>query len=192
MRRRASLKVYQAPVYSVAQQRFDVSLQRVNSLSNAWNIYAAPGAVLALWLMERTGLRVSLLTGFASQLVCSLLAHAACVLPWPPRSAFQVLYASQALGALGQSCIINNVTRLAGDWFPSAERDAAVAVSLLFVAGGSVFMSLLAPALVALPSHVDRLFLWQVPVWGCVPCSAWFVFHFFRRIFSHVSSQPVV
>ena len=54
------------------------------------------GALLALWAMERAGLRTSLLWGYGSQLACAVLAYAACVVGWPPRMAFALLYLSQA------------------------------------------------------------------------------------------------
>jgi hypothetical protein len=128
----------------------------------------APGALLALWAMERSGLRVSLLCGYASQLACALLAYAACRVAWPPRAAFSLLYLSQVLGALGQPLVLNNVTRISGDWFPAAERDTAVACALLCVAFGSVFISLYAPVAVTQPAQVGRLFAWQVPVWALI------------------------
>ena len=133
--------------------------------TQAWNIYTAPGAILALWLTERAGLRVSLLWGYASGLACSVLAHLACALPLAPRAGFRLLYLSQALGAVGQPLYLNNVTLLAGAWFSASERDAAVAVSLLCVSFGSVFISAYAPLAVTTSSQVDLLFWWQVPIW---------------------------
>ena len=88
-------------MYAVGEARFDVGVQQINSLSNAWNIYSAPGALLALWVTARFGLRASLLSGFASQALCALLAHYAVTLPWPLHDDFALLYASQLVGALG-------------------------------------------------------------------------------------------
>ena len=172
-----------------------MGLQRINALSNvrprprcsggfesvrrpltpssarcaqAWNIYSAPGALLALWVTERYGLRKSLLCGYGSEVVCSLLAHAACVAPLEPQAAYALLYFSQVVGAVGQPLFLNNVTLFAGTWFPATERDAAVAVSLLCVAAGTVFISILAPAVVTTPEQVARVFAFQVPVWAAI------------------------
>ena len=111
----------------------------------AWNIFSAPGSILSLWMMERYGLRTSLLWGFASQLLgVGLSWHAAPPaasappprqqpgrrrpMPRPPRryscassslspgSAYSVMYLSQAVGAFGQPLVLNNVARVAGDW----------------------------------------------------------------------------
>jgi hypothetical protein len=175
----------QAPIYSIGEKRFDVGLQRINSLSNvrascsnwrprfasdthdaqAWNIYSAPGALLALWVTERYGLRKSLLWGYASGVACALLSHLACTAPLAPSAGFSLLYFSQVLGAVGQPLFLNNVTLFAGTWFPASERDAAVAVSLLCVAAGTVFISILAPAVVTTPAQLDRVFAFQVPLW---------------------------
>ena len=141
-------------------------------------------------MTERYGLRKSLLWGYASAVACSLLAHAACTAPLPPDSAFALLYFSQVLGAVGQPLFLNNVvtsrclfswlffgadanarrpqTLFAGTWFPAAERDAAVALSLLCVAAGTVFISILAPAVVTTPAQVDRVFAFQVPLWAAI------------------------
>lgn len=82
-----------------------------------WNIVTGPGAILALWAMERHGLRWSLLVGSSTQLLGCLGSWAACVTPdISPKTAYGILYASQFLGALGQPLVLNNIARVAGDW----------------------------------------------------------------------------
>ena len=157
----------------------------------AWNIFSAPGALLALWVTERYGLRVAVLAGVGSQLCCCSVSWGACLLPVAPQSAYALLYAAQCAGALGQPLLLNNVARLAGDWcgraaqtnaaapraqsltrthgassasrlrFPAHERDVAVTVAVLCVAAGSVVIGLLAPAIVVTPHDVQRVFGWQ-------------------------------
>ena len=68
----------------------------INALSNAWNIFGAPGAILALWAMERYGLRFSLLAGMLTQLTCCAFSYAACAYTLPPASAYALLYIAQA------------------------------------------------------------------------------------------------
>ena len=116
--------------------------------------------------MQHVGLRLSLLWGYASQLLCAVLASAAAGSRGPPSRAFSLLYLSQVVGALGQPLVLNNVTRLAADWFPGWERDAAVATSMLCSAAGAVFISIYAPVAVEAPAQMPRLFSWQVPAWG--------------------------
>ena len=133
----------------------------------------APGALVALWAQERYGLRVSCLAGYATQLACAVLAWAACASPaLSPDTAFGLLYFSQALGALGAPLFLNNVTLLAGAWFPASERDAAVAASLLLVSAGGVFISVYAPWAVREPAELRALFWWQIPAWAAVLLAA--------------------
>ena len=71
------------------------------------------------------------------QLCCASLSWVACASRFlPPSSAFALLYLSQCCGALGQPLLLNNVARVAGDWFPAEHRDAAVTVAVLCVAAG--------------------------------------------------------
>ena len=67
-----------------------------------------------------------------------------------------------------QPLFLNNVTLLAAAWFPSSERDIAVAASLLCVAIGSMVISVYAPYAVKGPGQLDLLFGWQVPAWCAV------------------------
>jgi MFS family permease len=156
------------PVYALAESRFGVGPQRLNSLSNARNIFGAPGALFALWFTERHGLRHSLLWGYGSQLVCAALAAFAFLPVLPGRWTFLLLYVSQVLSALTQPLYTNNITLLVGEWFPAQERDSAVALALLALSVGSVFVGLYAPMAVHAPHQMWRLYCWQVPAWALV------------------------
>lgn len=85
-----------------------------------WNIVTGPGAIIALWAMERHGLRWSLLLGSITQLIGCIGSWASCVSPGlAPHSAYALLYSSQVLGAIGQPLVLNNIARVAGDWCAS-------------------------------------------------------------------------
>jgi hypothetical protein len=120
---------------------------------------------LALWMMERHGMRLSLLVGFASQVVMIVLTvtgvhlaepHVAYGVVWVgqargarvggsertrfagPCGAFLTVLTvcvcacvPQVIGSFGQPLFLNNVARIAGDWFPINERDMAVTVSVV-------------------------------------------------------------
>jgi MFS family permease len=172
-----------APVYAVAEERFGARGRQcfcsqqvltfarsgygsghINALAYAYYVWYCPGSILALWMMERFGLRVSLLSGFASQLSMVLLSVVACRIA-DPHAAYWTLWAGTLVGALGQPLFINNVTRLAADWFPVTERDMAVTLSTVARALGVMLISASAPYLVQSPSQVGRLYDWQLPVW---------------------------
>jgi len=153
-----------APVYSVAETRFNRGPQAINSLANAYYVWYCPGSVLALWVMERYGLRVSLLWGFASQVVMATLSVIGCTME-PPHVAFFILWLGQVIGSFGQPLFLNNVTRVAGDWFPINERDMAVTISVVARSVGVMLISFVAPLVVQEPGQVGLLYYWQLPVW---------------------------
>jgi hypothetical protein len=56
------------------------------------------------------------------------------------------------VGSFGQPLFLNNVARLAGDWFPINERDMAVTVSVVARSVGVMLISAAAPFLVTTPA----------------------------------------
>lgn len=140
----------------------------------AYYVWYCPGSVVALWVMERHGLRSSLLLGFASQLVMATLSVVGCMIA-DPHVAFFVVWSGQVVGSFGQPLFLNNVTRLAGDWFPINERDMAVTVSVVARSLGVMIISFVAPLVVHEPSQVGLLYDWQLPVWVVISAAAFFV-----------------
>ena len=61
----------------------------------AYYVWYCPGSILALWVMERFGLRVSLLAGFASQVVMITMSVTGVHLP-DPHVAYIVVWVGQA------------------------------------------------------------------------------------------------
>ena len=161
------------PIYTYGLARFDVSLQALNSLANTRTAAIIPGCILALYVTERYGFRVSCLAGYAAQCACAVVASLAVRLPVTPHSAFALLLASQAVSAVGVALFQNNITRLSGEWFPAAERDAAVTAASLAGVAGTTFISLLSPYVAGQTMSVNSLFEFQVPVWACILGVAW-------------------
>lgn len=58
-------------------------------------MWYCPGSIVALWMMERYGLRISLLTGFASQVVMIVMSVTGVHLP-DPHVAYIVVWVGQA------------------------------------------------------------------------------------------------
>ncbi len=81
------------------------------SLPQAYYVWCCPGAVLALWVMERYGLRVSLLWGFVLQLVMISLTVTGVHLS-EPHVAYAVVWLGQVIGSFGQPLFMNNVVRI--------------------------------------------------------------------------------
>ena len=119
---------------------------------------------MALWVIERFGMRVSLLLGFASQVAMISLSVAGCHTV-SPHAAYWTVWAGQFIGSFGQPLFLNNVTRLAADWFPVNQRDMAVTITVVARCLGVMAISAAAPYVVREPSQVALLYNWQLPVW---------------------------
>ena len=136
----------------------------MNALAYAYYVWYCPGTVLALWVTERYGLRFSLLAGFATQLVMVCLSVFGFRIV-SPHGAYWTLWTGTLIGSLGQPLFINNITRLAADWFPIEERDWAVTISTVARSLGVMTISAVAPFVVTQPSQIARLYDWQLPTW---------------------------
>lgn len=67
--------------------------------------------------MERYGLRVSLLAGFASQVAMISLSVYGCTRP-DPHAAYWTVWVGQLVGSFGQPLFLNNVVRFSSFFFP--------------------------------------------------------------------------
>jgi len=122
-------------------------------------------------MVDYVGLRSCCLVGYGAQLGSVAVSWFACTLPG--ERAYPLLYLAQTVAGLAEPLFINNVTLISAAWFPPAERDAAVAASLLFAAAGSIFMGIFAPHSVREPEQMGRLFAWQVPAWAAIVAAGW-------------------
>ena len=108
-----------APIYEVAQARFDVSAGAVTLVSLTLFLTYVPGSVLALYVTERYGLRVNLLLGACLQTAMSVLKWTGVALCPAPHGAYALLLTGQVLGGLGQPLVLNVIARLTMDWCAS-------------------------------------------------------------------------
>ena len=114
-----------APIYAIAQERFQVSAGAVTLVALSMFLTYVPGSVLALFLTARHGLRATLLTGAALQTAMCALKWAGVALCAQPHGAYALLLAGQLLGGLGQPLILNVVARLTMDWCVRLRRNDA-------------------------------------------------------------------
>ena len=111
-----------APIYAIAQARFQVSAGAVTLVALSMFVTYVPGCVLALYVTARHGLRATLLTGAALQTAMCALKWAGVALCAAPHGAYALLLAGQLLGGLGQPLILNVVARLTMDWCVRRKR----------------------------------------------------------------------
>jgi MFS family permease len=105
-----------APIYAIAQERFDVGAGAVTLVALSMFLTYIPGSILALYVTERYGLRANLLTGASLQCGMSVLKWAGVALCSSPHGAYALLLGGQVMGGLGQPLILNVVARLTMDW----------------------------------------------------------------------------
>jgi FLVCR family MFS transporter 7 len=120
-----------APIYGVAQERFQVGPSAVTLVALSLFLTYVPGSVLALFVTERHGLRVTLLLGACMQTGMSLFKWIGVALCPAPHGAFALLLVGQVLGGLGQPLILNVVARLTMDWCEAERFACASAPALL-------------------------------------------------------------
>jgi FLVCR family MFS transporter 7 len=126
---------------------FAVSSAYVNGLSLAFLLLFLPGSIMTSYLMERYGLRVTMLAGSLLNCAGAWLRYAgALAAPRSPALGFGLLMLGQCVAAVGQPCFTNLPARISADWFPAAQRDVATVVASLSnalgVAAGSVVPTL--------------------------------------------------
>jgi len=155
-----------SPIVSHVQLRFDVSNLAANMLSLVFLILYAPGTVLAVFLMERFGLRVCLATGAVLNAVSAWLRYAGCF-PASLHGGFAVLMAGQCLGALVQPIFTNLPSRIAGDWFPVSERDLATVVGAMSNQLGNAVASVVPSLIVSTADDLPWLLLYEA-AWATV------------------------
>jgi hypothetical protein len=105
-----------APIYAIAQERFDVGAGAVTLVALSMFLTYIPGSILALYVTERYGLRANLLTGASLQCGMSVMKWAGVALCRSPHGAYALLLGGQVMGGLGQPLILNVVARLTMDW----------------------------------------------------------------------------
>ena len=118
-----------APIEPLARSYFGVGTWAINLLSAIFMVLYAPGSLLGAYLMQRHGLRLSLVVGAALQCFGGWLRYLGTVLlhDW----GFTVLLLGQGLAGLAQPVFTNAPAKLAGEWFPSSERELATVVGAL-------------------------------------------------------------
>lgn len=119
-----------------------------------------PGTILAVFLMERYGLRVCLTVGAALNAVSAWIRYAACFIP-DPHTSYAVLLVGQCFGGLAQPIFTNLPSRIAGDWFPVTERDLGTVAGAMSNPLGNAVGSVVPSLLVNGPDDIPLLMIVQ-------------------------------
>ena len=154
-----------APLLEVTQSRFQVGPGAVGFVAQSLFLTYVPGSILALYVTERCGLRVTLLVGASSQTLMCLLKWVGVALCPSPHGAYALLLVGQVVGGLGQPLLLNVVSRLTFDWFPPAERDWATLVGYQSSNVGAILFNAVPAWVVRREADLGALFALQLVAW---------------------------
>jgi hypothetical protein len=169
--------IFVSPIQPVASDIFAASALEIDVISVLFFALYLPASVLGIWIMERYGLRTSLIVGAALNIVCAALktaapyvaeASSASLSVSAPRAGYALLVAGQVAGAIAQPLILNPVPRLSADWYPEAQRDLATVVATQANVVGQVCGSLIPPLIVTDARSLGLLGVTQVALCAVV------------------------
>lgn len=148
-----------APIVELTQRFYAVDVTFVNMLSVIFMILYAPGSYMAMYTITKYGLRTTILVGASLNAVGAWVRYSSVFVArdegLPSFFGYAVLLLGQTMPALAQPLFTNVPAKLAADWFPKSERDAATVIGALFNplgnAAGQVIPSLLVSCVVARP-----------------------------------------
>lgn len=136
-----------APVSSLAAEYLDVSTAAVNALSIVYMVMYIPGSVMASHLIQRHGLRRSIVVGSALNAVGAAFRYAGVFLPRHGYVRYASVLFGQACCGLAQPIYTNLPATVAGRWFGLSQRELATTIATLINplgnAAGSVVPSIL-------------------------------------------------
>ena len=122
-----------APIAQLSQSYYGVSISGINMMSGVFMVLYGPGSILASYMLHRWGLRGALVAGACLQGVAGVARYMSTLVSLDMQGLkFGLVMAGQALAALAQPVFTNVPPKLAGDWFPPAERETATVVGALF------------------------------------------------------------
>jgi hypothetical protein len=145
-----------APISNIAASRFNVSVNSINWLSLSYMLLYAPGAVLSIFITERFGMKILLLTAASANCLAAIIRWLGV---YGGSSGFFIIMLGQCLAALAQPAYINAPARLSGDWFSQGEQATATVVASMSNVIGNALGSSLPSAFVSTPSDIDNTLL---------------------------------
>jgi FLVCR family MFS transporter 7 len=121
-----------APVTSAAATYFSTSTTVINMLSLMFMIVYLPGSIFAAWIFNRYGLRTGMFVGSFCNLLSAGVRYLAIGANHRARSAgLAIIVIGQFIGGMAQPFFTNSPAKLAGEWFPTDERNVATTIAAM-------------------------------------------------------------
>jgi FLVCR family MFS transporter 7 len=135
-----------APIASLTEAYFGISITAVNFFSVAYLAAYVPGSLISLYIYsnKRNGLRTGIVLATFVSAVGAFLRYFSSVLP--TTLSYGLALMGQCLAAIASPLIQNIIPKVTAAWFPSKERDIGTVIGsmagLVGIAVGSVLPSI--------------------------------------------------
>lgn len=135
------------PVAYKASEFYNVSLDTINWLSVVYMVTGIPCGVVATWLLDSIGLRMSVILGAWLNFVGCSLRVVSAIDSIAVGSRVPVLFVGQTIAALAQPFILFAPTKLAALWFPDNQRAIANMLATISNPLGIMLAGIVSPIL---------------------------------------------
>ena len=135
-----------APIASLTEAYFGISITAVNFFSVAYLAAYVPGSLISLYIYsnKKNGLRTGIVLATLVSAVGAFLRYFSSVLPATP--SYGLALTGQCLAAIASPLIQNIIPKVTAAWFPANERDIGTVIGamagLVGIAIGSVLPSI--------------------------------------------------
>ncbi|KAK4952621.1 hypothetical protein LTR10_009427 [Elasticomyces elasticus] len=148
-----------------AAEYFDVSVDTVNWLSTAGSLAFVPAAPVAIWILNRLGIKMAVIVASVLMLAGNWIRYAG-----TRTASFKIVMFGQIILSFAQPFILCAPTAYSKLWFSDKGRTSATAVASLAAALGAVVGGLVGPQL-AEASNISGLVLYTSIIASivCVP-----------------------
>jgi FLVCR family MFS transporter 7 len=135
-----------APIASLTEAYFGISITAVNFFSVAYLAAYVPGSLISLYIYsnKKNGLRTGIVLATFASAVGAFLRYFSSCLPTTP--SYGLALTGQCLAAIASPLIQNIIPKVTAAWFPANERDIGTVIGamagLVGIALGSVLPSI--------------------------------------------------
>jgi len=136
---------------------YNVTLDTVNWLSVVFMVTGIPCGIVATWLLDTLGLKISIILGAWLNCAGCVVRIVTAIDGISESSRVPVLFVGQTLAALAQPFVLFAPTKLAALWFPEEQRAISNTLATISNPLGIMLSGILSPIL--LPSSDKMLFM---------------------------------
>lgn len=160
-------------IYQVTMTAFYTDTTGVNTIVNSMTFVYFPASIIGLYLNQRWGLRVVLITAAVLNAMAAILHYVAIKIPATSR--YPVLLFGTFCAGAAQPLVFNTPSLISAVWFPAHERDIATTVGSLTNTIGNALASAIPPLIVNTVSDLESFLGWTALAVCAQLIMAWFL-----------------